>query len=75
MWSIMKNTEILYLSEWKIIKDYLGTPMLNEIDSEYSLLQKIYNALFYSVSEYIHHLRVHSPIKFRNSNFTGIENI
>ena len=32
--------------------------MLKENCSEYSLLEKIYNVLFYTVLEYIHQLRV-----------------
>ena len=32
---------------------YLGAPKLKENVSEYSVLEKIYNALFYSVLEYI----------------------
>ena len=43
--------------------------------SEYSLLEKTYNALFYSVLEYIHQLSVLSHVKYRNSNFTRIEKI
>ena len=47
--------------------------MLKENGSEYSLLGKIYNALFYYVLEYIHQLSVLSRVKYRNSNFTRIE--
>ena len=47
--------------------------MSKENDSEYSLLEKIYNALFYSVLEYIHQLSMLSHVKYRNSNFMGIE--
>ena len=49
--------------------------MLKENGSEYSLLEKIYNALFYWVLEYIHQLSMLSHIKYRNSNFTRIDNI
>ena len=47
--------------------------MLKENGSEYRLLEKIYNALFYSVLQYIHQLHMLSHIKKRNSNFTRIE--
>ena len=43
--------------------------------SEYSLFEKIYYALFYSLLEYIHQLSMLSHIKYRNSNFTRIEKI
>ena len=42
---------------------------------KYSLLKKIYNALFYSVLEYINQLSMLSHVKYRNSNFTRIEKI
>ena len=51
-------------------KQYLGAPKLNENGSEFSLLEKIYNALFYSVFEYTHQLRMLSHVKYRNSNIT-----
>ena len=47
--------------------------MLKKNGSEYSLLEKIYNALFYFVLEYIHQVSMLSHIKYRNSNFTQIE--
>ena len=47
--------------------------MLKENGSEYSLLAKIYNALFYSVLEYIHQLSMISHGNHRNSNFKRIE--
>ena len=47
--------------------------MLKENVSEYSMLEEIYNALFYSVLEYIHQLRMFSHVKYRNSNFMQIE--
>ena len=47
--------------------------MVNENDSEYSPLEKIYNAIFYYVLEYIHKLSMLSHVKYRNSNFTLIE--
>ena len=51
-------------------KYYQGAPNLKENGSEYSLLEKIYNALFYSVFEYIHQLSMLSHEKYRNSKFT-----
>ena len=54
-------------------KYYLGTPLLKENGSEYSLLEKIYNALFYSGLEYIHQLNMLSNVKYRNSKYTRIE--
>ena len=39
--------------------------MLNESGSEYSLLEKIYNALFYSVLKYIHQLTLLSHVKYQ----------
>ena len=54
---------------------YLGPAVLNENGSEYSLLAKICNALFYSVLEYIHQLSMLSHVKYRNSNFTQIQKI
>ena len=47
--------------------------MLNKNGSGYSLLEKIYNALFHSVLEYIHQLSMLSHVKYRNSNYTQIE--
>ena len=52
---------------------YLGAPKLKENGSEYSLLEKIYNALFYPVVEYIHQVSMLSHVKHWNSNFTQIE--
>ena len=46
--------------------------MLKENGSEYSLLEKIYNALFYSVLFYIHQLHMLSRVKYRNSIFKRI---
>ena len=46
--------------------------MLKENGSEYSLLEKIYNALFYYVLEYIHQFSMLSRVQYRNSNFTRI---
>ena len=71
----MWNTEILILRELKKSKYYLGTPKLRENGSEYSLLEKIYNALFYFVLEYILQLSMLSHVKYRNSNFIRIEKI
>ena len=47
--------------------------MLKENGSEYSLLEKIYNALFYSSLEYIHQLNMLSHVKYRNCNLTRID--
>ena len=47
--------------------------MLKENGSKYSLLEKIYNALFYYVLEYIHQLSMLYCVKYRNSNFTRIK--
>ena len=41
--------------------------------SEYNLSEKIYNATFYSVLEYIDQLNMLSDIKYRNSIFKRIE--
>ena len=57
--SLMQNTEILYLSELK--------------KSKYNLSEEIYNALLYSVLEYIHQLNMLSHVKYRNSNVTRME--
>ena len=47
--------------------------MLKENCSEYSLLEKVHNALFYSVLVYIHQLHMLSHVKYRNSIFKQIE--
>ena len=49
--------------------------MLKENGSEYSLLEKIYNSLFYSVLKYIHQLSMLSNVKYRNSYITQIKEI
>ena len=49
--------------------------MLKENGSEYSVLEKIYNALLYSVLEYIHQLSMLSQRKYGNSNFMQMEKI
>ena len=49
--------------------------MLKENGSEYRLLEKIYNVLFYSALEYIHQLSMLSDVKYQNYNFTRIEKI
>ena len=54
-------------------KLYLGAPKLKENGSEYSLSEKVYNALFYFVLEYIHQLNMLSPVKYRNYIFRPIE--
>ena len=43
--------------------------------SKINVYKKIYNALFYSVLEYIHQLNMLSHVKHRNFYFTRIENI
>ena len=57
----------------KHLNNILGAPKLKENGSEYSLLEKIYNALFYSVLKYIHQLSMLFHVKYRNSNFTQFE--
>ena len=47
--------------------------MLKENGSEYSLLEKIYNAVFDSVLEYIHQPSMLSYVKYSNSKFTCIK--
>ena len=46
--------------------------MLKEYGCEYSLFEKIYNAVFYCVLEYIQQLNMLSHVKYRNSNSTRI---
>ena len=41
--------------------------------SKYSLLDKIYNALFYFVLHHIKQLSMLSHVKYRNSNFMRID--
>ena len=41
--------------------------------SEYNLSEKIHNALFYCVLEYINQLHMLSHVKYRNSIFKRIE--
>ena len=48
--------------------------MWKENGSEYNVSEKIYNAFFYSVLEYINQLNMLSHVKYRNSKFTRIEN-
>ena len=57
----MQNTEILILCKSKKSK-YLGAFKLNGNGSGYSLLEKIYIALFYFVLEYIHQLNMLSHL-------------
>ena len=54
-------------------KLYLGAPKLKENCSEYSLSEKIHNALLYSVFENIHQLHMLSHVKYRNTIFKQIE--
>ena len=51
-------------------KYYPVAPELKEIGSEYSLLEIVYNALFYSVLEYIQKHSMPTHVKYRDSNFT-----
>ena len=62
----------IYLNRKKS-KYYLRTPMLKQNCSEYNLSENIYNALFYSVLEYIHQIHLLSHIKYRNSILKRIE--
>ena len=50
-------------------KYYIDTAMLKKNYSEYNLSEKIYNALFYSILEYINQLSMLSHVKYRNSKF------
>ena len=50
-------------------------PKKQQNSSEYNLSEKIYNALFYFVLEYIHQLSMLSHVKYRNSYFTRMEEI
>ena len=47
--------------------------MLKEDGTEYNMSEKIYNAFFYSVLEYIHKLNILSHVKYQNSKITQIE--
>ena len=47
--------------------------MLKAKFSEDNLLEKIYNALFYCLLEYINHLNILSHVKYQNSKFTRID--
>ena len=67
--SLMKIAKLYFNVNRKKSK-YLSAPKLKENASEYSLLEKIYNALFYSILDYIHQLSILSHVKYRNSNFT-----
>ena len=48
---------------------------IKEIGSECCLLEKIYNALFYTVLEYIHQLGILSHVKYGNYNFSRNDKI
>ena len=56
-------------------KKYLGARKLKENGTEYSLLEKIYNTLFYSALEYIHQLSMLSHVKYGNSNLSESKKI
>ena len=65
-----KITKFKFYVNRKKSKRYLGAPKLKENGSKYTLLEKIYNALFYWVLKYIHKLSMLTHVKYRNSNFT-----
>ena len=65
-----KIPKFKFYANRKKSKYNLGAPKIKGNGSEYSLLQKIYNALFYSFLDNIHHLSMLSHVKYRNSNFT-----
>ena len=64
-----KIVKFKFYAHRKKSKYYLGAPKLKENGSEYSMLEKIYNALFYSDLENIHQLHMLSHVKYRNSIF------
>ena len=66
---ICKIPKFKFYANRKKSKYSLGTPMLKENGSEYNMSDKIYNALFYSVLNYIHQLNMLSHVKYRNSIF------
>ena len=61
---IEKNVNIIYVPQCS-----------KQNFAEYYLSEKIYNALFYSVLEYIHQLDMLSHVKYRNSIFKRIKKI
>ena len=69
MLSHVKYRNSIFNQREKKSKYYIGAPRLKESGSEYSLLEKIYNALFYSVLQYRHPLSMLPHVKYRNSNF------
>ena len=72
--SLMYNTEILNLRESKRIYILSRHPNVKSKTALNIIWQKnIYNALFYTVLEYVHELNMLSHIKYQNSNFTRIE--
>ena len=73
--SLIYNTEILILRESKKFYVISWLPKVKKNGSEYTLLEKIYNDLFYFVLEYINKRRMLSHVKYRNSNLTRIEKI
>ena len=68
-----KIPKFSFYADRKKCEEYLGALNLIENGSEYSLLEKIYNALFYFVLEYIHQFSMHSQVKYKTSKFTQIE--
>ena len=59
---IKKNINILYVPQCK-----------KQSFSEDTLLEKIYNVLFYSLLVYIYHLNILSHVKYRKCNFTLLQ--
>ena len=66
-----RNSNFMWIK--KKSKYYLGIPIKKQNCSKYNLSEKIYNALFYYVLEYIHQLHMLSHVKYRNSIFKQIE--
>ena len=63
MLSQLKYRNSIFKRIEKKPKYYLGITMLKENCSKYNLSEKIHNALFYSVFEYIHQLSMLSHVK------------
>ena len=73
MLSHVKYRNFIFKRIEKKSKYYLGTPMLKAKLPKYYLSEKIYNALYYSVLDYIHQLSMLSHVKYQNSKYTRIE--
>ena len=69
MLSHVKYRNSLFMRIEKKSKYYLGTSVRKKNCSEYNLSEKIYNALLYSVLEYIHQINMLSHVKYRNTIF------